>query len=489
MSIEAKAGKDHLKGTALKYPDDFFTLRGERVVPADSFSYYTYEALDGVKDFATNNLSNLFLTKRGLNSAVLENIYLNPSKSITSVKTALQIGNLGHPFNVFFAAKTTKYGGAAEYADIALEQKAPGSTGMFHVSFLSGSKCTVSFTAAAGTYRLDRLDLDTWELYRGLWNAADDEWSQVQDPDGDALCWRLGSARQWDYTLETATGDSGRAHLVLKDGERVVGIGGTGVLTLTLQNEVRDDDGGLSDGQMFTIVLPLSSMDDRILEFPLDESWVSYDNSRITGGIDDGGKRSLGGLPTQLLIHHEYNADGSMNIIPLKGNISYGGNTLRGAYTEGGNDFCFRMYNSITSGFNQERGRDTILLNYTFREQEFLVKPGETHRIDTSFMEEGRVLPIGGTMFVENGAFGSDTPETSDRVVRKTANMNGRMGGVAVPRNASYLCSWLCKKSPEAAPVWLDRYYFPEAIAESDARYGKVENYIHLNHSGDAEML
>lgn len=226
-----------------------------------------------------------------------------------------------------------------------------------------------------------------------------------------------------------------------------------------------------------------------MLEFPLDETWVSYDNSRIIGGIDDGGVRSMGALPSQFLIHHEYNTDDSVNFIPLKGNISYGGNSLRGAYTEGENDFCFRMYNSIDSGFNQEKGRDTILLNFTFREQEFLVKPGETHRIDTAFMEEGVVIPLAETMFVKNGAFGSESPEMSDRVTRTTVNTNGRLGGVKVPRNSSYLCSWLCKTGPDAVPVWLDRYYFPEAISESDARFGKVQNYIALNHAGDGALL
>lgn len=56
-----------------------------------------------------------------------------------------------------------------------------------------------------------------------------------------------------------------------------------------------------------------------------------------------------------------------MNVIPLKNNLTYKGNSIKGSYIEG-NDVCFRFYNSINSGFTQERGTDTIALNYTFQE-------------------------------------------------------------------------------------------------------------------------
>lgn len=243
MSIEVKAGKDHLKGTALTYPDGFFSLRGERVVPENTFSFYTYDALNGVKDYATNNLSNLFLTRRALNGTALKTTTLNPSRSVTTVKTGLQTGRgtMGevtvrkYLWNVLFAERTTKYGGPAEYADIVLGQGEPGEDGVFHVSFLSGTKCTVSHTSSAGTYYLDRLDLAVWELYRTLWVDGDTKWSQAENLETGALCWRLDSGRQWDYTLEMLEDDPGKAELSLSEGALVVGIDtSSGLPTLSL---------------------------------------------------------------------------------------------------------------------------------------------------------------------------------------------------------------------------------------------------------------
>lgn len=234
----------------------------------------------------------------------------------------------------------------------------------------------------------------------------------------------------------------------------------------------------------------------RQLAFPMNESWVAYDNDRIIGGIDDTRGVSFRNLSGQLLLHHEYNSPDGVNIIPLKNNVSYMGNSFRGAYESADGSyapssrgFSYRLYNSINSGFNQERGRGSILLNYTFREQEFSIRPGETKEIHTSFMETGVRLPISKTMFVKNGAFASSIPALSDRVVRKTAKTEWNTKPT-VPVNATYLCSWLYKKSidqPEGE--WRDRYYFPEVVEEMDALHGKTENYINLNHATEEKTI
>lgn len=76
-----------------------------------------------------------------------------------------------------------------------------------------------------------------------------------------------------------------------------------------------------------------------------------------------------------MLLHHEYNTENSVNVIPLKNNLTYKGNSIKGSYIAG-NDVCFRYYNSINSGFTQETGTDSIALNYTFQEQEYEVRDG-----------------------------------------------------------------------------------------------------------------
>jgi hypothetical protein len=70
--------------------------------------------------------------------------------------------------------------------------------------------------------------------------------------------------------------------------------------------------------------------------------------------------RSVFELETQALIHHEYNKDEGMNFIPLKNNLTYRGNSIRGNNTNNSSinypDVDYRIYNTIQSGTNQEKG-------------------------------------------------------------------------------------------------------------------------------------
>jgi hypothetical protein len=49
-------------------------------------------------------------------------------------------------------------------------------------------------------------------------------------------------------------------------------------------------------------------------------------------------------------------------------------------------------------------------------------------------------------------------------------------GNKLSPNNGTYLCSWLYKKNPESAPIWLDRYYYPDIISRKEALKGDTYN-------------
>lgn len=117
----------------------------------------------------------------------------------------------------------------------------------------------------------------------------------------------------------------------------------------------------INDADIFSIP---EKTHDRIV-LPIDESWVSYDNNTILGGINE--TKTILGAYNQMLIHHEYNTNDQFNFIPLKNNITYQGNTIKGAFHSKDN-ISYRLYNSISSGFHQERGNESIVLNYTFRD-------------------------------------------------------------------------------------------------------------------------
>jgi hypothetical protein len=64
MAVNRCTFSNDLRAKDLSYSDEFFKLKGEKIIPSDSFSYNSYEALKDVKDFKTSNFSNLFLTKK-----------------------------------------------------------------------------------------------------------------------------------------------------------------------------------------------------------------------------------------------------------------------------------------------------------------------------------------------------------------------------------------------------------------------------------------
>lgn len=104
--------------------------------------------------------------------------------------------------------------------------------------------------------------------------------------------------------------------------------------------------------------------------FYIDASWVGYDRSKNISSINH--NRSAFGLESQSLIHHQYNKEDGFNFIPLKNNLSYRGNTIRGANLVMSDvnypDVDFRTYDMLHTGFNQEKGSDTITLSFTFND-------------------------------------------------------------------------------------------------------------------------
>lgn len=221
--------------------------------------------------------------------------------------------------------------------------------------------------------------------------------------------------------------------------------------------------------------------------FYVDTSWVGYDRSKYISSISR--DRSATGLATQSLIHHQYNKDDSFNFVPLKNNLSYRGNTIRGAnlVTSDFNypDVDFRTYSALHTGFNQEKGTDTITLSYVFNDQEYEVKDGED--IFFTIHERGeesnyleplwpyKYININDTKFIKNGAFGSNVPFFADKIKKLQGAKSYVVdsdGKRSTPNNGVYLCSWLYRKNNEGEPIWLDRYYYPDMIEREKALKG-----------------
>lgn len=72
MAVNNRTFLKNLRGKQFNYSDNFYRLKGKKVIPSNSFSYYLYDVMHDIVDFKTNNFSNLFLSKKMVNTDWLE---------------------------------------------------------------------------------------------------------------------------------------------------------------------------------------------------------------------------------------------------------------------------------------------------------------------------------------------------------------------------------------------------------------------------------
>lgn len=460
MAIERLTFSNDLKAKDLYYCDEFFSLKGEKIIPSDSFSYDYYEALRDVNDFKTNNYSNLFLTKKQKTSNWLKSKIVD-NKVQTGLVTTLEWltdKSRWMYFNDTYNIKDLE----TEFIECLMKNtKSDKYYGnyVFYIDFIDDVHCTISHTYA------------DFKMYLTYGDEKDED-SQIPIYN---FRFEKNKKTEFIYQIEGNKikfyNNEGQV-LYLKDGE------------LSFRDESTIVDGNevsLNDGSEICYI-ENTQLD---FNFYVDSSWVGYDRSETVASVDK--MRSSQNLETQALIHHQYNKDGGFNFIPLKNNLTYKGNSVRGNNTNYSDDnypdVDYRTYTSINSGLNQEKGNENITLSFTFTDQEYEVNGGQTLSFTIPKSDEGQLpslfpykqININDTKFIKNGAFGSNVPYFSDKIKMlqdgvidedKDNTEGGEDNTKEVkdntPNNATYLCTWLYKKDDDSKAVWVDRYYYPD---------------------------
>lgn len=216
----------------------------------------------------------------------------------------------------------------------------------------------------------------------------------------------------------------------------------------------------------------------------INTSWLSYKDRNYA---DINSVKSEFNIESQCLFHLQYNNinnkfNTTLNIIPLKNNISPKNNVIRGDYLQTGNkndpNVDFREYTTIETGSNQEFGNSNITLNYIFYDIEYKVNAGEDLVFNTKENNsltgglENSLYPfinlnINDTKFVKNGAFGSTSPFLADKFKKLQKNSQ-------FTNNGRYLYTWLYQSKNNPYGIWLDRYYYPNIISKEEALKGKI---------------
>jgi hypothetical protein len=207
--------------------------------------------------------------------------------------------------------------------------------------------------------------------------------------------------------------------------------------------------------------------------------FISYKTGALnTLHIDT--ERSLFDDKGQYLFHCEYNDQDitsgqiKFNFFTLDTSRSEYGFVKRGANLFNANDdiptFKYRTYNTLDTGNNEEGGNDKMSLIYTFYDKDVYIENGNT----TIFRAPSSIYPftklnINDSTFTKNGAFSGPSPQIADKVYIKQ-DQPGQYN------NGRYLCTWLSAGSPEDPGVWVDRYYYPDAVTKQQA-LGDIPKY------------
>ena len=154
MAINRCTFSNDLKAKDLCYSDEFFKLKSERVIPSDSFSFSSYEALKDIVDFKTNNYSNLFLIKKQKNSNWLES---NAKKNERLISLATTMSWFASDLKdedeqgqwLYFNKTYEMFDTNMETIECLMtygKSDSSYSNYIFYINFISENECTISHT-------------------------------------------------------------------------------------------------------------------------------------------------------------------------------------------------------------------------------------------------------------------------------------------------------------------------------------------------------
>lgn len=443
MDLHHKNFSTSIEPKSFTYSDNYFKLKGNYISTSNNINFIVYDAFKDVNDVKTNNFSNLILTKKQLNSEIIEPTKILSSK-FPDIVTTLSFfsNNPNDELNpgVWLAIDKTfdTYDIDTTTSSFKLIKGLPEnySNCLFHLKCIDEQICTISHTFGDSTYYLTydkgfKMSLSpvngkfTYHIDNGmlrLYCIKDNFLSQI-------VCDELNG--QWGLTLATEEVPAERA------------------------------------------IIYINNEEESLNQF-INASWVVYNRENVINRINP--EKSILNLESQFLIHNEYaDENDKINLIPLKNNLTYQGTVTNGNNLVLSNNGKFistplvdyRNYISINSGLNQEHGSENITLTFNFTDQLYHLNEGDECIFSLPLAGEetifGPLYPydsinINDTSFVRNGAFGSNVPYFADKF-KKFQNHNNKTN------NYTYLCTWLYQPEDGSTPIWLDRYYYPDLVS------------------------
>lgn len=457
------------------YPDNTRGIAQYRSNYDQGFNINNIAALSGVKDQKINNFTSFYLTKQEL-LGNYSNLTLLPS-DVRTLTTRLEFykEDNGIPSQFIYINK-----------DISCIDEADSDT----TDFLSISTVPVNFPGPNNYY---------FEL-----EILDDYFLRVRHNDGS-----------YDYFLHwyKLPGDTDLSLVFIRDSDTESPDPNQESLGLRTDTFKYSINGDIAQGYMklykcqlinntpaiYTLIIDVESgsikmepLENKLtfgtinnliyIDYNVDRvdpiqnnSFISYNTNKVnTLNIDI--SKSYFDDKGQYIFHIEYNDQDvysdymGINFFTLDTNRSEFNFIKRGTNMQQRPieipTFNFREYTTLDTGLDYERGNDKISLVYTFYDKDILVRNGTT----TLFTTPSSIYPfsrlnINDSTFTRNGAFGGPSPEVSDKVY---VLRDGSRDAPLQYENGRYFCTWLSAGDIKSPGVWVDRYYYPDAVTKKD---------------------
>lgn len=350
MSLVEKNLSDYIKPKSLTFNDNYYELTNEYVYINDKLNFPAYNILKDVNDVKTNNFSNLFLSKKQKNSAVLAISDKTNDDALLDITTTIG----------FYAT----------------DAEDPSVTGIWMV--IDKTFDTYEMDTTVSSFTMVKGQPKTYDNYLFRLQCINERYCRISHTFGDSTYYLiyddgfktsiLGDEKaDFIYSIE---GNYLQLYKILsdKDGNKklyqVICVQNGNVYNLELdETKYKENDSYKKSSYIEylrnRLILINTEMENLIQQ--VDSTWITYKRTNAIDKIDN--ERSADSLETQFLVHHEYSDDNDLvNIIPLKNNLTYQGTvTNAGNLIQSSNkkiilapQVDLRNYTTINSGLNQE---------------------------------------------------------------------------------------------------------------------------------------
>lgn len=459
----------HVRSLSCTYQSDInFNLKKSVNTNQQGMNFVMHDAMRGAQDAAINNFSSLVLTDQKTTQDVFE-LSIKETSNKKSISTYLAISYTGEIddsakylyFNGERETDSTNFSNYTSHemlseADILYEDQR-----YFNIELIDAQHARINFKYNNRDYYLAANN------QREIMFVSGSQYKSFKD-----LTFNFIDETTFFYTLDLANNT-----ICLQKpltGNRTFGLGLSELNTTKLQLLSASSSINYFTTDPFIFIVRPTITDSAI---NLNTSWVAYDpdnieNLPINSAVED--------LHNNMLIISQY-ADATDSGVPtrpimLKNQHSLLSYADQCSYTELHNNKPgnqIRQYTSLLTGNEQERGNDSIALNYTIYANDYMVKPDSYNLFKTSSdLYPYARLNVNDTTLVADGALGGNSPYTSDQLFMQKNDEQGKDG--------QYLCTWL------SGGTWLDRYYNNNKMSPADAAkavnivYGEYKDYVSL---------